>query len=114
MIEVSNLTIVERQVFDISVVRVLLYEDHFVGADGFENAISNSRLSRTGPATDAYDHLVDFHFGLFSNLIGHFPFIIFHFPQCLQITTNPSNQNGKWKMRNDKWKMISRSFRPDY
>jgi hypothetical protein len=40
----------------------LLYEDYFVGADGFENAISNSRLPRTGSATDAYDH----EFGLWS------------------------------------------------
>jgi len=57
MIEVGDLAEVERKVFEITVVRILLNENYFPGANGLENAIGNSCLTRTSAAADANYHL---------------------------------------------------------
>ena len=57
MIEVRDLTNIQGKVFNVAVVRVLLNENYFAGAYGFENAICNGCFSRTGAAANADDQL---------------------------------------------------------
>src|SRR5882762_3828984 len=56
MIEIRRIAIVERHVFKIAIVKILLDEDDLVSADRLQNPISNCRLTRAGAAADADDH----------------------------------------------------------
>jgi hypothetical protein len=53
MIEIGDVTIVEREIREITVVRVLLNKDYFAGTDGFKNAIRNRCFPRTCATTNA-------------------------------------------------------------
>jgi hypothetical protein len=55
MIEVGDVTIVERKVGDVSVVRVLLNKNYFAGTDRFKNPIRNSCFPRSRAPTNADD-----------------------------------------------------------
>ena len=55
MIEVGNLTKVERQIFEVAVIRILLNENYFAGLDRFQNAICDRGLARTCSAGNAND-----------------------------------------------------------
>ena len=56
MIEVDGVAIIERQVFQVAIVRVLLNENHFARADRFKNAIGDRRLARTRAAANTDNH----------------------------------------------------------
>ena len=45
MIEVRLIAVIERHVFQVAVVKILLDEDDFVGTNGFENRVRNRRLA---------------------------------------------------------------------
>src|SRR6266496_991210 len=48
MIEVSDLPIVERQIREVAIIRVLLNEDYFARLDRFQNAVRYCCLTRSG------------------------------------------------------------------
>src|SRR5687767_4533493 len=56
VIKISDLAIVEREVLDVTVVRVLLNEDHFAGTNRFQNAVSHCSLARSGASAYANYH----------------------------------------------------------
>src|SRR5438034_899894 len=60
MIKVGQLAIVKRQVFQVAVIRILLNENDVFGAHGFEDAIRNRSLARTGPAANANNQIYRF------------------------------------------------------
>ena len=45
VIEVGGVTIIQRHVFQVAVVKILLDEDDFVGTNRFENPVRNRRLA---------------------------------------------------------------------
>ncbi len=49
MIEIRNLPVVERQIFQIAVIRILLNENDFTGLDCFQDAVCYRRLARPVP-----------------------------------------------------------------
>ena len=56
MIEVRNLTIVEREIYEVPIVRVLLNKNDFAGTNWFEDPIRNGCFSGARASTDANYH----------------------------------------------------------
>src|SRR5580765_3603421 len=56
MIEICDLTIVERKILEIAVIGILLNKNYFAGANRFEDAICNGCLSRSRTTTNTNYH----------------------------------------------------------
>src|SRR4030095_6882842 len=52
MIEIRDLAVIEREVFKIAVIRILLNKNYLIRTNRFENSVSNSCFSRTGSTTN--------------------------------------------------------------
>src|SRR5262245_43735967 len=56
MIEIGDVAVIKWQVFEVTVIRVLLDKNYFIGTDGFQNTVGHRCLAGSCPPTNANYH----------------------------------------------------------